>query len=428
MTEAPSSDTGKSSKLVKWIRAGVVSLCGLVSGAGLMYFSPLLDRVIKPSKPLANFQSEIEGLKVVFHNRSSGGSEGWWDFGDGSALLPFTSTQDAVSHVYTRPGTYTVKLSLRNLFGEENERSANVALEPPAAAAAPAIETFEVTPIRPDTYAPATFRVLSKVKNADLCVWAPGGEHAIEVIEDVAGTQERYVTFKEPGTYTLRLAAHKSRETVQRTQSVQVGRQPPGTVMACLKVTHQAVHVATEPRVAPVGPVEFPANSKGDTYPFTREVPAPSGYRIVSAQWAQPLPKGAPLKGAPRLEVSKDGQKVVVTGALVKNPKALVKWASSLTLKVERQTAPAVRAMHPVYMPLTVPGMTTLPMPPLHGGWVSKQRTMQLDLTEGQQCLWQCGQAGRRGELTLNGRRYRVLATEAGNELRINVVEAPAGN
>jgi hypothetical protein len=243
----------------------------------------------------------------------------------------------------------------------------------------------------------------------------------------VSGTQERYVTFKEPGSYTLRLAAHKSRETAQRAQTVQVGRQPPGTVMACLKVTHQAIHVATEPREAPVGPVEFPASSKGDTFPFTREVHAPAGYRVVSAQWARPLPKDPPLRGAPRVEVSKDGQKVVVTGVLVKNPKAPVKWASSLTLRVERQTAPAVRAMHPVYMPLAVPGTTTLPMPSLHGGWVSKQRTMQLDLTEGQQCLWQCSRAGSNGELTLNGRRYRVLATEAGNELRINLVEAPGG-
>src|SRR4051794_21433552 len=92
------------SRLFGWIRAGVVSLFGLVSGAALMYFTPLVDRFIKPGKPVANFQYEADGLKVAFHNRASGGADGWWDFGDGSALEPFSPTQETVTHTFVRPG------------------------------------------------------------------------------------------------------------------------------------------------------------------------------------------------------------------------------------------------------------------------------------------------------------------------------------
>src|SRR5438045_1217889 len=72
-----------------WFKAILTSIFGLFSGACLMYLSPLVDKVIKPSKPVANFAYQAQGLKVTFQNRSTGGQEGWWDFGDGSALEPF---------------------------------------------------------------------------------------------------------------------------------------------------------------------------------------------------------------------------------------------------------------------------------------------------------------------------------------------------
>src|SRR5438067_13806099 len=99
----------------------VGAVAGLLSGGAMMYLSPLVDRVIKPQKPLANFAVESNGLQVTLHNRSAGG-DGWWDFGDGSALDAATSASDAVTHSYAKPGAYTVKLSLRNFLGDEAER------------------------------------------------------------------------------------------------------------------------------------------------------------------------------------------------------------------------------------------------------------------------------------------------------------------
>src|SRR5262245_39797562 len=118
-----------SSRMAGWMKAGLASVFSLISGAVLMYVSPLVNSAIKPAKPVANFAQQVDGLVVTFANRSTGATEGWWDFGDGSALEPFVPAQEALKHTYARPGVYTAKLSLRNFIGEENERTVAVQLD-----------------------------------------------------------------------------------------------------------------------------------------------------------------------------------------------------------------------------------------------------------------------------------------------------------
>src|SRR5438552_2023715 len=67
-----------------WLKAFYGTLAGVLSGACMMYLSPLLDKVIKPAKPVANFAVDVQGLSVQLHNRSSSKADGWWDFGDGA--------------------------------------------------------------------------------------------------------------------------------------------------------------------------------------------------------------------------------------------------------------------------------------------------------------------------------------------------------
>src|SRR4051812_6728711 len=82
-----------------WLKAVVGTVTGLLGGAAGMYVPPLVDSVIKPSKPLANFAVESSGLQVTFQNRSAG-TEGYWDFGDGSALEPVNMTAPTVTHAF----------------------------------------------------------------------------------------------------------------------------------------------------------------------------------------------------------------------------------------------------------------------------------------------------------------------------------------
>jgi hypothetical protein len=421
--------TARGGGLFGWLRAAVTSVLGLVGGACLMYFSPLLDKVIKPGKPVANFQSEVDGLKAVFHNRSTGGSQGWWDFGDGSALQPFQPTQDVVTHTYTRAGSYTVKLSVRNLFGEDNERSVSVALDQAAPSTAPAIEALDVAPLQANAYAPATFRVVSKVKNADLCVLALGDDHPLEFVADNSASQERYVTFAQPGTHVIKLGAYASasKQTAEQSRTVRVEPTPSGAVMAVLKVTHQIEHVTTKPHPHYL-PVAFPATEPGNTCKFQKEIPAPEGFEITTARLDPDPGQGVKVR-APKLEITPDRKKVRLSGELLKNPRDPSPWVAPVVLTLERRVARGSKAMSPVAVPLQVPGTTLLPMPMPQGRWTSRQHNLTLEVREGNQPqpLWQTAQLPRREEFNLRGRRYQLTATAVGNQVRIDVVELRPG-
>src|SRR5581483_406428 len=96
-----------------WVKAAAGAVLGLLSGAGMMYVSVVVDKVVKPAKPVANFAVTADGMTVRCENRATGES-GWWDFGDGAPLEPFDPNQPAVEHTYPKPGNYSVKLTVRN--------------------------------------------------------------------------------------------------------------------------------------------------------------------------------------------------------------------------------------------------------------------------------------------------------------------------
>src|SRR6266567_1407707 len=149
-------ESTKSGGIGSWVKAGVSSVFGLVSGAALMYVTPLVNHVIKPPEPVANFGFQAQGLAVTFQNRATNATDGSWDFGDGSALEPFSPKQEAIAHTYAKPGSYLVKLGLTNLFNEKNERAVTVSLDP----GAPVIEQFEAFSVSPGMGVPANFRVV----------------------------------------------------------------------------------------------------------------------------------------------------------------------------------------------------------------------------------------------------------------------------
>src|SRR5207253_7470109 len=163
----------EESKSRGWVKAMFGAMAGVVSGAVFMYISPIVDRVVKPTKPLANFAVEINGLQVTLHNRSLGG-DGFWDFGDGSALEPTTPDAEFVTHTYAKPAIYSVKLSVRNFLGDISERAVPIDLK--SAAGAPAILSLEATPVCPRAIAPATFRLTSTAQNVETCVWDFGAD------------------------------------------------------------------------------------------------------------------------------------------------------------------------------------------------------------------------------------------------------------
>src|SRR5205807_1454049 len=139
-------------------------------------------------------------------------------------------------------GDYTAKLSLQNVIGDESERTVTVKIDA-AGANPPTIDSIEVTPISPGAYAPATFRVCCKVKNTQLCIWDLGDSDSLEITDDVAGCQDKFVTFAKPGGYIIKLVATNGAAHTERSEVVNVNEPPPGTLAAVLTVNDHATRV-----------------------------------------------------------------------------------------------------------------------------------------------------------------------------------------
>lgn len=102
---------------------------GLVVAGGLMWFTPLIDRFVKPAKPLANFATEeTSDLSVTFKNLSQNAKEAKWDFGDGSPLEVVAGDVPEVKHKFKKANSYKVKLVVSNVANQEDSRESLIAV------------------------------------------------------------------------------------------------------------------------------------------------------------------------------------------------------------------------------------------------------------------------------------------------------------
>jgi hypothetical protein len=432
----------ESGKLSGWFKTLLGGLAGVVSGALVMYLSPLLDKVVKPAHPVANFAIEAQGLTVTVHNRSLGSGSGWWDFGDGSPLEPLDPNQQVLTHTYASAGDYTIKLALRSHFGEENDRSVPVRLERPREEP-PVIEALEAVAVSPGSYAPATFRLSGKVQNAHVCVWDSGDGSPLDIVPDPAATQDRLVTFARPGDYVVKLAAVNSGKSAQKTQVVRVVPPPPDTVTAVLHVTEQATEVLQE-QVNHVFTEAFPPERKEDVLPVNRIAPARPGYEIADVRWKGPDGKTQSLRdkgelaidgkaaGVPsarnlRLQLAADRRWVRLSGELLrgKDSKAPPRLLLRVTLVQEKRTA--VKRTVPVMATLTAPGTATVPLPPLPQGWTGMQRQLRLELREGDRAVWTGSDLPRAAVVTVRNRSCLLSAAPAGDKVRVDLADRQRG-
>src|SRR5262249_5950114 len=157
---------------------------------------------------------------------------------------------------------------------------------------------------------PATFRVSSKIKNADLCVWELGSDRPLEVSLDAAKSPERLVTFNEPGTHTIRLAVFDGKQTIERSEKVNVMPPPSSRVSASVRVKHDLVTTKVSTPQSLV--FEYPANYKEATYKFRQTLAAEPGFMVTQAQFVDK--PAADLVKSPSLQISADRLKVTVSG------------------------------------------------------------------------------------------------------------------
>ncbi len=433
-------DSGKGGFLGGLIKTAFTSVFALVSGATLMYVTPLFNNAIKPAKPIANFSCQVEGLSATFTNRSTNAAQGWWDFGDGSALEPFSPKQDLIKHVYPKAGNYAVKLSLQNLIGEDGDRSVNVAVDPNSAPT-PTIESFVVLPLTPGGCAPAAYQIKAKIKNADRCIWALGESKSLEISDDVAAQQDRYVTFDEPGMYTIRLIAANGKQTVEQSKVVTVGWSERTDAMAKLRVSYEVVQVDRKPFTMFCKP-DLNTGAKGDTIPFVVERFLPrvwQDYQIVSAEFASKDFSKEPVKDL-KLAIAPEKNKIKITGEYVKTKSFLSRAPNSwdgaeVKLVVEKRSAPTQKQCNTMPMPLNVPGSTSIPIESLNDGWQITKRSLNLEVWDGKKLVWSGDRMPSNAVLQVKNRAVRVNAREQNNQIVLDVVDAatrpalaPVGN
>ena len=150
--------------------------------------------------------SGIVGVPITFDGRGSTGDivEYRWDFGDGSF-----GTGAVVQHAYSSPGTYTVRLTVRDRYGMTDTDTARVTVSAPAKPDL-VIESITYEPATPRVGDTLTFRV--RVRNVG---GARAGRFYVR-IHDGAGYQQGSLSGLNPSqayTLTLRLRLTRSPET-----------------------------------------------------------------------------------------------------------------------------------------------------------------------------------------------------------------------
>jgi PKD repeat protein len=409
-------------KIPGWLKAAFGTLAGLMSGAFMMYLSPLLDKVVKPAKPVANFAVDLQGLKVQFHNRSSTKADGWWDFGDGAPLEPLVAAQESVLHTYTKPGTYTVKLTLRNILNEESERSVTINLDSGPSNEPPAILSLDAVPISPGSYAPATYRLITKTKNVSLCVWDIDEDRPLEFVSDPPADQDRLVTFNHPGGYVVKLAAVNGKHAAEKSVIVQVMEPPPGTVTAWVHVCETMTHVEKTDRSVML--TETFTAPTGDIQAIYRTIPARQGYEITAAQ---PVATNSSKLHNLQMNVSPDRQAVILTGELLKEEGGLTQTnlpqspvPIAIHLSEERKTLLACPTV-PATATLTVPGSSVLTLPTTPCNCTDRKRQFHFELRDGDHVIWQGSQLPTNALVSIGNRHYVLTATPIGDQVRIDL-------
>lgn len=405
-----------------WFKTILGTVAGLASGAAAMYLSPLVNGIIKPGKPLANFAVETDGLTATFHNRYSG--EGWWDFGDGSPLEPATISQDSVTHTYPKAGAYPAKLIVRNYVGEEHERS--VSLDVTVASQTvvqPAITALEAVPITSDRTAPATFRIVAQTTNAERCLWDFGGDKPLEVATESLARQERFITFATPGTHVIQAVALSGNNAVRRTVTVQVEQQRSDTLVAKLKVTDRGTRSEKRQQTESV-PITLTKQS-GSSVAIDRKVSARYGATIRDAQIAATDPAFKNLKAV----ISPDRRSVQLTGSL--SPTSAMMQAPNppsipLVLTCERHSK-MLAAPVEVTASVTIPGTVSLPLPPLPADGAQAQRSLVLELHSAGGQTWQQPLPSSATPLDFGNKRFAISTAANDREVRIDIT-AQAGN
>ena len=448
-TPAPPADKkGVVKRGLGAVKLAFGGAAGLATGVVGVYATALVDKVAKPPKPLANFEVSADGLTVTCDNHASGQS-GWWDFGDGRTLEVFDPEQKTVSHTYTKPGTYEVKLVVRNFLNEENDRGVAVVVDGAAKSGdGPAVARLTVEPVGSGT-APATFRVRCEAKNAQTLLMDSGMPvHPAEVMS-AGGPVEKLVVYENPGEFAFQVYAQSGQKVAKQWQRVSVKAAAAGALSVIATVTDSGTAVERRAKVVTVA-VPVPAKPTGG---WERTVTPDAGFTIAEAK---PGPVASKAVKNVTVAVAADKKSATVTGewtADATHQKAGGSDPMIAVAVVQERATPLAARPQPVAAQLAFAGSysplsddwsggtqtATLKLPDAPAGGVNVVRKVAVDLRETAVTAGRLQDAVvmrlpdmakpvEEYEVKLSSGEKRACRVErtAANELRITVKPLPA--
>jgi len=397
---------------------------GVIVAGGLMWFTPLVDRYIKPPKPLANFESvdSDDGLTVTFKNLSQNAKELRWDFGDGTPIAVMPGTQAEIQHKFKKSNTYKVTLVVKNVADQEDRRDSTVAV-----GVKPELLDLNVK-AKQQGKSPYTAPVtVSFTATSDLDAsyeWDFGDGY--QPGEDTVAH-----TFDKPGTYTVRVRPFVGHTRgspmlqeikvlgtggvvpVSVTEPVggRPGSRPPRPAVVSVDVFVRTQAGAENLTQDKLKMINLNGQAKGSD--IGESVTATPGYVIKSARLeASTIKKSAnvinltTVKGdngksvRVQAQVSKPGSAYMVQGALIYQEELEGKAANESTAT------------------LSLPGSVLVDLPP--------GRKLEFEIKYGNVTVFKQGQLPTvPATISVEGRNYSVSATLSGPRAKLDARELP---
>ena len=398
-------------------KAIMSSLVGLFSGAILMYVSPLVNNAIKPPRPVPNFSYAVQGTQVTFNNRSTGGTTGWWEFGDNTAQEAFNPNQAEVTHKFPGPGVYPVKLSLHNFIGEEVDRIVQVKVD----ASTPRIDDLQLTLVSSGASAdgsptaPARFRIVAKAQDVDTAYWVIDGQpfKRVPAAQLAGGLIVEDFTFEYYGTMQIRLLGVSGKSDIEKTKEIWVGVPDESPRIMIQQAAMQPMEKSISFSVS------FPATANGPVYPFEIRRTVEPGTKITKANILErPDPK---LVRNPHMDIAPDGKTIVIRGELLRPANAgknnSPSWFGKVDVTVV-STAISAEATKPVAAQLNVPGTTRVKLPTPDAA-----AALKWEVREGMEVVMKDSDASASQIVKLKNQMFRVTVTRVGNDIQIDATD-----
>jgi hypothetical protein len=397
----------------------------LVVGGGLMWFSPLVDRYIKPPKPMANFET-LEGedaLTIKFKNLSQNAAEARWDFGDASPLVTVPGNQAEVVHKFKKSGTYTVKLIVKNVADQEDKREGAIAVGIKPKILDLSVRVRQQRGSGPYT-APATVKFTATSDHDVTYEWNFGDGYKPD-----ADTVTR--TFDKPGTYTIRVRPLLGQQKGP-TKVHELKIETPGTIVPTGASEPTPTTAPPPPRQAATLSVDLflrtqaseltrpeerldmvNLSGKAASSDIEKVVRARPGYVIRSARLEETTIKRSNVINVTTV-VSEDRKSIRVTGQ-VNPPGGVYMLQGALMYQEEPEGKKSSTESSGT---LTLPGSLTLDLPP--------GRKLEFEVRQGGVTVFKQGQLPTiPATLSVEGRQFLLSATLTGQRATISAREVP---